>query len=141
MVAESVRPGVDLFMGQHYPASDIPAQARKLYLRNIFRIIANVRAVPVPILPTLDGKGMALDQSLSVLRAVSPIHIEYLRNMGVGCLALDFHHSGRKIVGHAGLPSLQSAPAQLCLSNGGRTVRPDVLADAGKPRAAGIGRL
>lgn len=83
VVAESVRPGVDSFLGQHYPASDIPAQARKLYLRNIFRVIADVKAVPVPILPALDAKGQALDQSLSVLRAVSPIHIEYLSNMGV----------------------------------------------------------
>src|SRR6185312_15068666 len=83
VVAESVRPGVDSFLGLHYPASDIPAQARQLYLRNIFRVIADVDAVPVPILPALDAKGQALDQSLSVLRAVSPIHIEYLKNMGV----------------------------------------------------------
>ena len=83
VVAESVRAGVDSFLGLHYPASDIPAQARKLYLRNIFRVIADVNAVPVPILPALDAQGRALDQSLSVLRAVSPIHIEYLQNMGV----------------------------------------------------------
>jgi light-regulated signal transduction histidine kinase (bacteriophytochrome)/CheY-like chemotaxis protein len=83
VVAESVRPGVESFLGQHYPASDIPAQARKLYLRNIFRVIADVKAVPVPVIPALDSKGQALDQSLSVLRAVSPIHIEYLNNMGV----------------------------------------------------------
>ncbi len=84
VAAESLRPGIDSFLGLHYPASDIPAQARKLYLRNIFRVIADINATPVPILPPLDAKGEALDQSLSVLRAVSPIHIEYLKNMGVG---------------------------------------------------------
>lgn len=83
VVAEALRPGVDSFLGLHYPASDIPAQARTLYLRNIFRIIADVGALPVPITPTLDALGAPLDQSLSVLRAVSPIHVEYLKNMGV----------------------------------------------------------
>jgi len=83
VVAESLRPGVDSFLGLHYPASDIPPQARKLYLRNIFRVIADVNGVPVPVAPALDAKGEVLDLSLSVLRAVSPIHIEYLKNMGV----------------------------------------------------------
>ena len=83
VVAESLRTGVDSFLGLHYPASDIPAQARKLYLRNIFRVIEDVNAVPVPLLASPAMQGMLLDQSLSVLRAVSPIHIEYLRNMGV----------------------------------------------------------
>lgn len=83
VVAESVRPGIDSFLGLHYPASDIPAQARQLYLRNIFRVIADVGATPVPILASPQAQGRALDQSLSVLRAVSPIHIEYLKNMGV----------------------------------------------------------
>lgn len=83
VVAEALRPGVDSFLGLNYPASDIPAQARALYIRNVFRVIADVNAVPAPIVPQLDGSGAPLDQSLSVLRAVSPIHIEYLRNMGV----------------------------------------------------------
>lgn len=83
VVAEALQPGVDSFLGLHYPASDIPAQARTLYMRSVFRIIADVGAQPVPILPMLDPRGAALDQSLSVLRAVSPIHIEYLKNMGV----------------------------------------------------------
>ena len=83
VIAEALRPGVDSFLGQHYPASDIPAQARKLYMRNIFRVIYDINSVPVPVLPGLDDKGQPLDLSLSVLRAVSPIHIEYLRNMGV----------------------------------------------------------
>jgi light-regulated signal transduction histidine kinase (bacteriophytochrome) len=83
VVAEALRPGVDSFLGLNYPASDIPAQARALYLRSVFRIIADVNATPAPIEPGLDAAGQALDQSLSILRAVSPIHIEYLRNMGV----------------------------------------------------------
>ena len=84
VVAEALRPGIDSFFGLHYPASDIPQQARALYLRNIFRVIADVQAQPVPVVPVLDPSGAALDMSLSLLRAVSPIHIEYLRNMGVG---------------------------------------------------------
>ena len=86
-------------------------------------------------LPALDDKGQPLDLSLSVLRAVSPIHIEYLRNMGVDGVAVHLHHRRRQAVGPVRLPPLQPAPAQLRLSHRRRTVRPDVLADAGKPRA------
>jgi light-regulated signal transduction histidine kinase (bacteriophytochrome) len=80
---DSVGSGEVVAEALNYPASDIPAQARVLYLRSVFRIIADVEATPVPIVPTLDLAGEPLDQSISVLRAVSPIHIEYLRNMGV----------------------------------------------------------
>jgi len=83
VVAEALRPGVDSFLGLNYPASDIPAQARALYLRSVFRIIADINAEPARVEPQLNPAGEALDQSLCVLRAVSPIHIEYLRNMGV----------------------------------------------------------
>ena len=83
VVAEAVRAGVGKFMGLRYPASDIPAQARELYRRNLLRLIADVRAEPVPIVPARDEQGRPLDLSLSTLRAVSPIHIEYLKNMGV----------------------------------------------------------
>ncbi|MBB3648143.1 light-regulated signal transduction histidine kinase (bacteriophytochrome)/CheY-like chemotaxis protein [Rhizobium sp. BK619] len=84
VVAEAARAGIGSFLGLHYPASDIPVQARALYLRNLFRIIADVDAAPVPILPQLNENGQPLDLSMSVLRSVSPIHIEYLKNMGVG---------------------------------------------------------
>ncbi|MCP1468943.1 light-regulated signal transduction histidine kinase (bacteriophytochrome) [Sphingobium sp. OAS761] len=84
VVAEALRPGIDSFFGLHYPASDIPTQARALYMRNIFRIIADVQSEPVPVLPALDPSGAALDMSLCLTRAVSPIHVEYLKNMGVG---------------------------------------------------------
>jgi light-regulated signal transduction histidine kinase (bacteriophytochrome) len=83
VVAEALRPTIDSYLGLNYPASDIPAQARALYLRNIFRVIADVDQAPVPIEPCVNGAGEALDQSLSILRSVSPIHIEYLKNMGV----------------------------------------------------------
>ena len=83
VVAETLKSGLDSYIGLNYPASDIPAQARSLYLRSVFRIIADVGAAPVPIVPVLDASGEPLDQSMSVLRAVSPVHLEYLRNMGV----------------------------------------------------------
>jgi len=83
VVAEVIEPGQDSFLHLRYPASDIPRQARALYLRNLLRIIGNVHDVPVPIEPTLGMGGEPVDLSLSTLRAVSPIHVEYLRNMGV----------------------------------------------------------
>ena len=83
VAAEAVRGGIGSFMELRYPASDIPKQARSLYVRTPFRIIADIDAAPVPIVPARDETGAPLDLSLSVLRSVSPIHIEYLRNMGV----------------------------------------------------------
>lgn len=83
VVAEAARLPVNSFLGLHYPASDIPAQARALYLRNPFRIIADVQADTIAILPRTVAI-RPLDLSLAVTRAVSPVHIEYLRNMGVG---------------------------------------------------------
>jgi light-regulated signal transduction histidine kinase (bacteriophytochrome) len=83
VVAEACRSGIGSFMGLHYPASDIPQQARILYKRNLLRTITDVNAAPVNITPQLDEAGKPLDLSLSMLRSVSPIHIEYLKNMGV----------------------------------------------------------
>lgn len=83
VVAEACKAGIGSFFGLHYPASDIPQQARQLYRRNILRIIGDVNADAVRIVPELDEEGRPLDLSLSVLRSVSPIHIEYLKNMGV----------------------------------------------------------
>jgi len=83
VVAESLNGGIDSFHGLHFPASDIPAQARRLYARNILRIITDIDDPTVPIVPATNPDGQPLDLSMSGLRAVSPIHIEYLRNMGV----------------------------------------------------------
>lgn len=84
VIAESVRPGIGSFLGQRYPASDIPKQARALYERSWLRIIADIDAETPKVRPALGPSGGPLDLSMSMLRAVSPIHIEYLRNMGVG---------------------------------------------------------
>ncbi|WP_366296222.1 diguanylate cyclase [Paenibacillus sp. AN1007] len=85
VIAEACEPGLEPFLGHHYPASDIPKQARELYLRNWLRTIVNVDYTPVEIVPLLQPlTGKPLNLSLSVLRSVSPLHIEYLQNMGVG---------------------------------------------------------
>lgn len=84
VVAESVKPGLVKFMGLHYPASDIPKQARILYTRNLLRIIPALEAQSSPILSDASQPAEPVDLSMSMLRSVSPIHIEYLRNMGVG---------------------------------------------------------
>ncbi len=84
VIAESAVHGIGSFLGQRYPASDIPQQARRLYERNWLRCIADVNAQPVPVVPAFDPTGQPLDLTLSLLRSVSLVHVEYLRNMGVG---------------------------------------------------------
>ncbi len=82
--AESKEETLDPYLGLHYPASDIPQQARALYLRSWLRIIPDARYTPSRIMPSIrPDTGTALDLSFSVLRSVSPIHLEYLANMGV----------------------------------------------------------
>ncbi|GCE13326.1 histidine kinase [Tengunoibacter tsumagoiensis] len=82
VIAEAKREGLEPFLGLHYPASDIPQQARELYRHNWLRLIANVAYQPAALL-SVDNPG-PLDLSGSVLRSVSPMHIQYLKNMGVG---------------------------------------------------------
>ena len=79
VVAEHRAPHLEPFLGLHYPASDIPPQARELYLRQWIRLIPDAAYAPVPLVPPLP----ALDMSEVFSRAVSPIHCEYLHNMGV----------------------------------------------------------
>ena len=83
VIAETISPGIESFLGLHYPASDIPKQARALYLRNPFRIISDVNATPVVLLSMAAASVPPIDLSQAITRAVSPVHIEYLTNMGV----------------------------------------------------------
>nr|WP_066180984.1 HWE histidine kinase domain-containing protein [Hoeflea olei] len=84
VLGEAKRPHLESFLGQYFPATDIPQQARALYLKNPIRIISDVNFERIPVLPVLDVSGEPLDLSFAHLRSVSPIHCEYLRNMGVG---------------------------------------------------------
>lgn len=83
-VAESRGAGTDSFFDHNSMANDIPAQARELYLRNWVRYIPDARHSPLPIIPPLNPLTSApLDLSHSVLRSVSPVHRQYLVDMGV----------------------------------------------------------
>lgn len=81
VVAEEMNAELEPFFGLHYPASDIPKQARELYKLNLTRLIADVTTEDSPISTYLSDQ--PLDLTKSCLRAVSPIHIQYLKNMGV----------------------------------------------------------
>jgi light-regulated signal transduction histidine kinase (bacteriophytochrome) len=83
VIAEAKRPDLHSFLDQHFPASDIPLQARRLYLQNWIRLIADVNYAPVPLVAATSARGAPVDMSYAHLRSVSPIHCEYLRNMGV----------------------------------------------------------
>ena len=88
VAAEDANAGLESFLGLHYPASDIPKQARELYRRNWLRAIPNIDYIAAPLVPeTSHRSGQPIDMSDCGLRSVSPIHLEYLRNMGV-CASL-----------------------------------------------------
>lgn len=83
--AEQREPGLEAFLNNRYPSSDIPQIARRLYERNRVRVLVDVDYEPVPVGPAsalIDDH--ELDMSLCLLRSMSPIHIQYLKNMGVG---------------------------------------------------------
>jgi chemotaxis family two-component system sensor kinase Cph1 len=84
VIAEEVTEGHEPWLGLWFPASDVPPQARRLYLRNWIRAIADVDDPTVALVPpTLPGTDRPLDLSSSVLRTVSGYHLEYLRNIQV----------------------------------------------------------
>lgn len=80
VIAEATTPELGSYQGLRFPASDIPAIARNIYLLNPVRIIPDVSATPVPI-TSLDHT--VPDLTWSALRSVSPVHLQYLTNMGV----------------------------------------------------------
>lgn len=84
VLAERRRPDLEAYLGNRYPASDIPQMARRLYIRNRVRVLVDVQAVPEPLTPRLSPiTGGDLDMSFCFLRTMSPIHVQYLKNMGV----------------------------------------------------------
>jgi chemotaxis family two-component system sensor kinase Cph1 len=84
VIAEAKNEDLEPYLGLHYPASDIPKQARELYKKNLTRIIADVNMPTSPILAINEvAASYPIDLTYSTLRAVSPIHIQYLKNMEV----------------------------------------------------------
>lgn len=83
--SEQREPHLEPFLGNRYPSSDIPQIARQLYIKNRVRVLVDVEYSPTPLSPVLSPiTGQDLDMSLCFLRSMSPIHIQYLKNMGVG---------------------------------------------------------
>ncbi|HEX6037297.1 GAF domain-containing protein, partial [Longimicrobium sp.] len=97
IIGEARRDDIETWLGMHYPASDIPAQARALFLRSWVRAIPDLHFVPSPLVPQDNPlTGRPLDLGSSVLRSVSPIHVQYLTNMGVtASLVISLIHRGR----------------------------------------------
>jgi light-regulated signal transduction histidine kinase (bacteriophytochrome) len=84
IIAEARDPRLDSLLGHHYPATDIPQRARELYLKNRVRLLVDVDSAQQPLVPELlPLTGEPLDMSLCDLRSMSPLHLQYLRNMGV----------------------------------------------------------
>jgi light-regulated signal transduction histidine kinase (bacteriophytochrome) len=83
VASEAKRHDLESFLGQYFPATDIPRQARILYMQNPIRVISDARGLRVNLLPEIEEREAPLDLSFAHLRSVSPIHCEYLRNMGV----------------------------------------------------------
>lgn len=97
IIAEAKEAALESFLFRHYPATDIPQRARELYLRNKVRLLVDVQYTPVPLEPRISPiTGEDLDLSMAGLRSISPMHIQYLRNMGVGAtLVASLVHEGR----------------------------------------------
>ncbi len=97
VIAEAKQEHLEPYLGLHYPASDIPPRARGLYVRNRVRVLADVNYEPVPLVPRLfPPTGDELDMSMSWLRSMSPLHLQYLKNMGVtGTLVASLVRDGK----------------------------------------------
>ncbi|MDH0647401.1 GAF domain-containing protein [Pseudomonas sp. GD03858] len=83
VLAEEAEPGYPSYQGLSFPAADIPRQARELYRINRIRLIEDADYQPSPLCPPLNPlTGKPLDMSFAALRSVSPVHLQYMRNMG-----------------------------------------------------------
>ena len=82
VIAEDGNDVLPSYLDLRFPASDIPRQARDLYRINRIRLIPNASYAPIPLAPAQSADGRPLDLTFSVLRSVSPVHLEYMRNMG-----------------------------------------------------------
>ena len=83
VVAEAKAPEYESYLNQSFPASDIPSQARELYLLSPIRLIQDANYEAAPLFPAANpATGARNDLSFAALRSVSPVHLQYMRNMG-----------------------------------------------------------
>lgn len=83
VMAEAREESYHSYLGQHFPATDIPAQAREMYTLSRIRLIQDANYVPAPLVPAANpATGKANDLTFAALRSVSPVHLQYMRNMG-----------------------------------------------------------
>jgi len=117
VLSEERRPDQESYLGNRYPASDIPQIARRLYERNRIRVLSDVDYEPVPLLTSAAAEGEPLDMSLCSLRSMSPIHRQYLKNMGVrAALSTSLMVKGKLwglVICHHDSPRLVSYPIRL----------------------------
>ncbi|HYB82243.1 MAG TPA: ATP-binding protein [Mycobacterium sp.] len=142
VIAEDVAPGWEPWLGLWFPAIDVPPQARRLYLQNWIRVIADVNdrgAALIP--PQRHGTQRPLDLSGSALRTVSSYHLEYLRNIGVhGSMSLSLIQDGRLwglIACHSGTPRRLSADQRAACEMFGIALSLQLNAVEDRQRAAG----
>ena len=96
VLAEDRNDRLPSYLGLSFPASDIPRQARALYVLNRLRIIPDVEYTPSPLVSAPAAAGAPLDLSLSILRSVSPVHRDYMRNMGtISSMSVSIVSEGR----------------------------------------------
>ncbi|WRH67683.1 MAG: GAF domain-containing protein [Planktothrix sp. GU0601_MAG3] len=85
VIAEEKRGEMEPYLGLHYPASDIPKPARKMFSSNWIRLIPDAATEPVQLFPEVNPiSHQPTDLTCSILRSASPCHLQYLHNMGVG---------------------------------------------------------
>ena len=134
IIAEARDPRLDSLLGHHYPATDIPQRARVLYLRNRVRVLVDAHYEPQPLQPALrPDHGEPLDMSMCQLRSMSPLHLQYLKNMGVtGTLVASLVREGKLwglIAAHHYSPRRLGAAARTAA---------DLLAEVASTRIAAI---
>lgn len=84
VLAEEKDERLEPYLGQTFPASDIPRQARQLYLKNPYRLIPNRSYQPVRLYPVINPvTNSFIDLSDCNLRAVPAVHLEYMKNMNI----------------------------------------------------------
>lgn len=84
VITEQKLSEMNSFFDMRFPHTDIPQQALDLYLKNWLRIVSDINYVPSPVLLSDSISDEPLDMTYTNLRSVSPMHVKYLKNMGVG---------------------------------------------------------